>query len=235
MLNFLKKRSSQLEIMDDFLCNGKVVDQTLRELHAINTYLGGNQISITAFQKLIKDKKHENYSLVDLGCGGGDTLILFSNWAKKNNVHLKLVGVDANKYITDYASQNCSSVSNISIISENIFSEKFNSEHFDVAHASLFLHHFTDAEIISLLRQLMDQVKIGIIINDLHRHPISYYFTKWILTRWSKSEMVKFDSVVSVARSFTRKELESYLQTAGINNYSLKWKWAFRWELIIRK
>ncbi len=235
MLKSLTSRSDQLEIMDDFECHGQVVDQTLRELHKINTYLGGNQISIHAVSRLVTEKPQENYSIVDLGCGGGDTLKLFAQWGRKNNTSLDLMGIDANPYITDYAKNNCSDYSNIGFAAEDIFSEDFKKRRFDIAHCSLFLHHFSDDEIANLFKQLLDQVNIGIVINDLHRHPISYYFTKWLLTAWSNSKMVKYDSVVSVAKSFKRKELESYLQKAGIKNYSLKWKWAFRWELVIKK
>lgn len=233
MFEFLKRRSDQLEIMDDFECDGEVVDQTLRELHAINTNLGGNQISLNALKSIIKNHPKEQFTVVDLGCGGGDTMIMMSKWAKGNRVDLKLIGIDANTYITNYAQKNCSAYESIELSAEDIFSDEFKKRQFDIAHMSLFLHHFKDEEIIAFLQQLKKQVSKGIIINDLHRHPISYYFTKWILTRWSKSEMVKFDSVVSVARSFTRKELEGYLQAAGITNYSIRWKWAFRWEVLI--
>ena len=47
--------------------------------------------------------------------------------------------------------------------------------------------------------------------------------------------MVKNDAKLSVARGFRRQELKEILQAAGITNYTLKWRWAFRWELIILK
>lgn len=221
--------------MDDFTCNGQVVDQTLKELHLINNYLGGNNISINGIYKCIKSKPKDKYSIMDLGCGGGDTLILFTKWAKKKKLSLKLVGVDANKYITSYAKRNTSKSTNIDYLTEDIFSNSFKNRTFDIAHGSLFFHHFDDQNIVLLLSQLYNQVTTGIVINDLHRHPISYYFTKWVITLWSNSAMVKYDSVLSVARSFTRTELEEYLSKAGIKNYSLKWRWAFRWKLVIYK
>ena len=79
------------------------------------------------------------------------------------------------------------------------------------------------------------QVRVGIVVNDLHRHLVSYYFTKWIIRSLSKSEMVRYDSVVSVARSFKRKELIDILSQAGIHHYQLTWRWAYRWELVIFK
>jgi hypothetical protein len=45
--------------------------------------------------------------------------------------------------------------------------------------------------------------------------------------------MVKHDGPLSVLRGFKKSELIGVLQKAGIESYSLKWKWAFRWQLII--
>jgi hypothetical protein len=47
--------------------------------------------------------------------------------------------------------------------------------------------------------------------------------------------MVKHDSKLSVLRSFTRKELQTLLAQMGIKKYSIKWMWAFRWQVIIYK
>ncbi|MEO9803287.1 MAG: methyltransferase domain-containing protein [Reichenbachiella sp.] len=235
MLSFLNQRSLKEEIMDDFFCQGEVVDQTLHEIHQINTYLGGDQLSLNGVKKLIAKGPQEKYSLVDLGCGGGDTLKLFARWGKKHKHNLQLTGIDANEYIIDYAKKNCRKYSNVNLISDNILSDTFRNQKYDIAHASLFLHHLQEEEIIELLRQLIGQVDVGIVINDLHRHWVSYLFTKHLITRWSKSEMVKYDSVLSVERSFVREELERYLNLAGIVNYALSWRWAYRWELIIWK
>jgi len=235
VFDFLKNRSQEEEIMDDFNCDGQVVDQTLKELHLINTYLGGNKISIDGIHKLIKKKSCDKYSIIDLGCGGGDTLLLFDKWAQNKSLDLKLTGVDANEYIISYARENTLKTDRVVYLNEDIFSQEFKNRSFDIAHGSLFFHHFDKDSIVTLLSQLYTQVNIGIVINDLHRHPVSYYFTKWVLTLWSSSEMVKYDSVLSVARSFTRKELKAYLSQAGVNNYTLKWRWAFRWELVIWK
>ena len=45
--------------------------------------------------------------------------------------------------------------------------------------------------------------------------------------------MVKFDAPLSVLRGFSRNEWIEILNQAGIVNYSLKWKWAFRWQIVV--
>jgi hypothetical protein len=43
---------------------------------------------------------------------------------------------------------------------------------------------------------------------------------------------VKHDAPLSVARGFTKKEWLQFFNIAGISNYSIEWKWAFRWLII---
>lgn len=229
----LSKRSYEKELMDDFSSEGEVINQTLRELENVNLYLGGNNISINSIQRITSKDKSQLYSIADLGCGGGYTLMHIAKWAKKHDTKVDLTGIDANTNIINFAQNNTVDFNNIDYLSEDIFSTSFQTKKFDIIHCSLFTHHFTDEELIELLKTWKKQAKKAIIINDLHRHTISYYFTKWIIGTLSNSEMVKYDSVVSIKRSFKRKELLSILNSAGIINFKLSWKWAFRWKLII--
>lgn len=230
----LSTRSYDAELMDDFSSEGDVIDQTLKELENVNVYLGGNGLSIKALKRLIFENKQVEYTIADLGCGGGYSMMHMADWAKKSGTKIQLTGVDANPNIITFAEKNSAHYKNISYQSKDIFSAYFQNQQFDIIHCSLFTHHFTDDELIDLLKIWSKQGNIAIIINDLHRHTISYYFTKWIIRALSKSEMVRYDSVLSIKRSFKRKELMSILEKAGIINYTLKWKWAFRWELIIK-
>jgi hypothetical protein len=75
---------------------------------------------------------------------------------------------------------------------------------------------------------------VGIVVNDLHRHWLAYHAIKILTRLFSKSAMVKYDAPLSVLRGFTRGELADILKKAGIVQYTLKWKWAFRWQIIIR-
>lgn len=74
----------------------------------------------------------------------------------------------------------------------------------------------------------------GFFINDLQRHPLAYYSIKWITSLFSKSYLVKNDAPLSVARGFTKKEWIEIFRSAGISNFSIKWKWAFRYLITCR-
>jgi 2-polyprenyl-3-methyl-5-hydroxy-6-metoxy-1,4-benzoquinol methylase len=229
-------RSTGIEIMDDLDCRGEVVDQTLRELDFINHWLGGNAVTLNGLQSVWKTiPKAQKTSIVDLGCGSGEMLRLIAKRTTKSGRQVDLIGLDANPNITLYAQTHSCGFENIKIETVNIFSEGFRQRKFDIVLATLFLHHFTEEELIGILASLKNQVRYGIIINDIHRHPLAFYSIKLLTMLFSKSAMVKFDAPLSVLRAFKKTELINILHRAGIAHYQLKWKWAFRWQLIIRR
>lgn len=229
MIN-LSARSKEEELMDDLGCTGEVVHQTLRELHTINTLLGGNAISIHAFKKLVKDK--DDLTLVDVGCGGGDILMVLAKWCRKKKKKVKFIGIDANASIITYAKENCQQFPEISFKAVNIFSKEFKAMDFDLLHCCLFTHHFGDTDLVTLFAHFHQKARVGVIINDLHRHPLAYFSIKYLTHFFSQSAMVRYDAALSVARGFKKKEIVGILKKAGINDFQLSWKWAFRWKII---
>ena len=228
------KRSTNLELMDDLACSGAVVEQTLRELEIINRTLGGNAITVQGVMSLIGGES-QPISIVDLGCGGGDMLLLLHRKFEKRKVQFTFKGIDANRHIVAYASRHCAHDPSVSFVAMDILSNEFRQLNFDIALATLFFHHFTDDQLVHVLRNLNSQVKFGMVINDLHRHPLAYYSIKLLVKFFSKSAMVKYDAPLSVLRGFSKMELEEILNRAGIENYTIKWKWAFRWQVVVNK
>lgn len=228
-----KQRSTEKELMDDLECSGEELNQTLRELKTINRWLGGNHVTTLGIQRLINQKPQERYQLVDIGCGGGDMLRVISDWAEKQGLPIDLEGVDANPNTIELAKTRLSDKPSIVLSTQNVFDEDFQKEKASIISCTLFTHHFTDEELVTLLRAFQEKVSLGIVINDLHRHPLAYHSIRLLTRIFSKSNMVKNDAPLSVLRSFSREDWKRILGKAGIQNYSLRWFWAFRWQLLI--
>jgi SAM-dependent methyltransferase len=227
-------RSEALEIMDDLDCAGDVVDQTLRELEFINTWLGGNAVTIEALKKILKDHdRSKPFVIADLGCGGGDMLRLIYHWAARNSIAVKLIGIDANPNIIRFAQQNIKDLPTIEFLALDIFSDDFRNMKFDVVIGTLFYHHFSNTQLSCFFHQLRKQCNIGFIVNDIHRHPLAYYSIRLLTKLFSKSAMVKYDAPLSVLRAFTKKELIEVLRDSA-TSFTIGWRWAFRWQVIAR-
>jgi 2-polyprenyl-3-methyl-5-hydroxy-6-metoxy-1,4-benzoquinol methylase len=225
-----KQRSTQEEMMDDFSLPHEIIDPIMDELEVVNKILGGYAVFFDAFQKIgLKD----GMIISDWGCGGGDSLRVIAKWARKRNLKIKFIGVDATASSIEYAKQKSVDFPEISYILADVMSDQLLPNQFDIVISSLFTHHFVDTDWIHLIQKMSSCASQHVIINDLHRHWFAYYSIGILTSLFSKSDMVKHDSKVSVLRSFKRIELENLLQHGKIKHFTIQWMWAFRWQVCI--
>ena len=227
-------RASGPELMDDLTLANEALRQNLDELETINTWLGGYRPVLDALRRLRpRFPVGRPLRVADLGSGGGDTLRHVARWTRRHRVSAQHTGIDANAFMLEYAAAKSREYPEISFRQFDIFSPEFQTEPFDVLTCSLFCHHFSDEELVSLLRQWQRQAGLAVVVNDLHRHPLAYYSIKWLTRLLGGSYLVRHDAPLSVARAFRRADWERLLAQAGIKHYELRWHWAFRWQLII--
>ncbi len=225
-------RTDEQEIMDDFSLTGHVLDNTLDTLAKINKWLGGNAVVLSGLKTMLKHQSKENtITIVDLGCGGGDMLRLIADYGRKHGYFFKLIGIDANSYTIAHAKQRSQKYSEISFLTQNIFSEDYKKMSCDIVIATLFLHHFKENDIVSFLQIALKQSRIGILINDLHRHRLAYYLFK-LITLGVTNKMIKQDGITSILRGFKRKDLINISKKMKVTSH-ITWRWAFRFQCII--
>ena len=228
-------RSTKEEIMDDLSMEGEMLRKTLDQIAAINKRLGGNQATIDGVNTLLKrELKDAVITIVDLGCGNGDMLRAVADFGRKNNFIFKLTGADANEYTVNYARKLSATYPEINYLKIDVLSVAFSTLKFDIAIATLFLHHFKNEEIESLLSGLIKQTTKGIVINDLHRCKKAYYLFKMI-SIFIKNPMVRNDGAVSVLRGFKKTELMEISKKIANTVNTISWQWAFRYQWIIKK
>lgn len=236
----LSYRSNEKELIDDLELNNDALRQNLEELALINKYLGGNQVTVSGLTKLLSDStifiagnEKLKITIADLGCGGGDMLMVMADWARKKGINGQFIGIDANDFMIDFGIERTAQYSNINYLHQDIYTEEFKEKSFDIVTMTLFCHHFSDEHLITIFKQLRKQTRIGIVINDIHRHWFAYHSIAWITKFFLKSYLVKNDAKLSVWRAFIREDFEKIIQKSGFTKYSIRWKWAFRWEVVL--
>jgi len=77
----------------------------------------------------------------------------------------------------------------------------------------------------------------GWFINDLHRHPLPYYFVKTVFHLLPLSRMMRSDGPISISRAFVAADWRRLLAEAGIPRArtSVKWYFPFRYVVACRK
>ena len=232
-----KQRSSEQEIMDDLEMEGEELATTLRQIAMVNRWLGGSEVALQGLKKLLKNipKTEQPIRILDIGCGGGEILRLIADWGRKTGRKLELIGMDANLFTINYAAAESKAYPEICFEQVNVFAEEFANLQFDVAICSLFMHHFTNEEIIQLLKIMKPAAKIGLIINDLERSALAHFLFNGVTAILGASKMVRYDGKLSIKRGFIKKDWQELLTAVPVDKYSIQWKWAFRHQIIIPK
>lgn len=226
------QRSTLLEIMDEPDIPREDIRVALLEIEAINVRLGGYGVVTGALDKL--DITQEPITILDIGCGSGDMLRKIAEWSKRKNKKVRLTGIDLNADTIEFARERSGGY-DITFKTQDVFDDAMMNEPVDVTTASLFCHHFEKKPLVEVLKRMHALAKKAVVINDLHRHWFAYYAIGVLTYVFAKSRLVRYDAKLSVARAFTRKDWEETLAAAGVTNYTLQWRWAWRWQLIIRK
>jgi 2-polyprenyl-3-methyl-5-hydroxy-6-metoxy-1,4-benzoquinol methylase len=224
-----KERSKKKELLDADFIPEQDLYQNLRELDVINALLGGYKMTFDALKKVLK--KDTQYTIVDIGCGGGDTLKRIYNWNKNQKFNLNLFGIDLKQTCVNYAF-NVNPNSQLNFICDDYKNIYKHLSKVDVIHACLFCHHLSNEEIVQLIK-FAQKNKSTLIINDLERNAFAHYSIKLLTKLFSKSYLVKNDAPLSVLRGFKKTEWKDIIQQSGAKNFSVKYKWAFRHQVII--
>lgn len=223
------------EWMDDPSASAADIQSALHDLRRINGLLGGYRATFTALRPLFR--KHGSFHLLDVGTGSGDYLAHVLRWGRQRQTHVEAVGIDRSPatvgfgraWLDTHLSTSFRPHARIDV--GNALALPYDDNAFDVAHAALVLHHFHGPEAVQLLREMDRVSRVGIVINDLHRHPLAYAGI-WVLSRLLRlAPMVQHDGPISVRRGFDRSDLQALARAAGLEAPNIRWHWAFRWIL----
>ncbi|QMW01971.1 methyltransferase domain-containing protein [Spirosoma foliorum] len=229
------QRTAKEEIMDDFALTGHELSDALDKIALINQWLGGNKITLDGLKKLTKDwPKGKPLSIIDIGCGNGDMCRAVADFAHKEGLNVTILGIDANAYTINHAQTLSQSYPDITYAVLNIFDSDFADLNYDIAVCTLTLHHFADQEIVSLMTLLTNKAKLGIVINDLQRSALAYRLFQLICFVFQLNDMSREDGLTSILRGFKRQDLEKFSKQLYLREYRITWKWAFRYQWIIK-
>ncbi|HTQ28987.1 MAG TPA: methyltransferase domain-containing protein [Puia sp.] len=223
-------RSYQAELLDAENIPFDDIAQNMKELETINHYLGGHKVTVAGFRELAAGLS--SVSVCEIGCGGGDNLRVLQSWCQEKRIAFQALGIDINPDCIRVAEAS-NHAPGIRFMVADYRSVTLETEKPDILFSSLFCHHFPGHELVPMLHWMRANSRVGFFINDLHRHALAYYSIRLLTAGFSKSYLVKNDAPLSVRRGFSKTDWLQLLHSAGIREFSLRWKWAFRWLITV--
>lgn len=209
------------------------VRAALRYIHFTNRLLGGYRLLRDGLQRLISaqpEKRH--WRILDLGCGDGQVLQVMARWAERKGYTVEWTGLDIDKTAIAAARQE-PELAFARFVDADAADPGLDYSQYDIVTGTLFLHHLTSDE-IKVLFERWKSAGTQVLINDLQRSRWAWWLFRIFATITAAPRMARHDGALSVRRAFRRAELESLAGEAGFSKFSLEWKWAFRYQLILR-
>lgn len=196
-------------------CSYEDFRDCLRDLQRVNTVTLARRATLQWLRQLPRGSAPLH--IVDVGCGGGDTLRHIERAAKRWDVTVRLTGIDLNPHAARAAREFTPPGSAITWVTGDAFSYQPNVPT-DVVLSSLFTHHLPDAEIVRFLSWMTETARVGWFINDLHREAMPYRAFGMLarLMRWHR--FVQHDGPVSIRRAFRPADWQRYLGEAGLGS-----------------
>ena len=228
------KRSYQKEMMDLVGNSPELLADDLRNLRMLNRYLSGSRSVKLALQRALGREPLKHVSVLDVGTGSADIPAAIFAWAKRRDLAAKIVGVEAESTTARIAAVRNKPLTGIKIVQGDAAAPPFSPGSFDFVVASQFLHHFSEAKIVDLLRQWAPLARRGIIISDLLRHPVAYHGIRLLTRLTTRNLMTLIDAPLSVHRAFTFNEWRELLRQADIGPVDMFSVFPFRMAAAVR-
>ena len=218
MFNQFRQRSLELEHLDKGDYTAEEYEGCIIELQRVNRWLGDASALRDSLLSKIESLKLRDFSVLDVGAGSGELLQVVAEWARKRGREARLTGVELNERSAEAIAARASTFPEITAVRGNALNLPFADSQFDYALCSLFTHHFKNAEVIGILRELSRVSTRGIFVIDLHRHPVAYFFYTTIGRLFLHNRLIREDGALSILRSFTPDELLDLGRRAGLDN-----------------
>jgi SAM-dependent methyltransferase len=162
--------------------------------------------------------------ILDCGSGYGDMLRRIARWAKAKNLDVRLQGLDRNPW-SARAAERAPGSQGIQYLTEDLFAHEGGA---DIVISSLFTHHLDDASLVRFLEWQEANARIGWFVNDLQRHPFSYYGFALLARVMLWHRFVVHDGPVSIRRAFVARDWQALLADAGVRHARIEPWFPFR-------
>lgn len=196
------------EILDDPHVDPRIALRSMKDVERANNLFGGRRAALTELRPVL-EKLHGRATLLDVGTGRGDIAWAARREAKTMGLDLETYGLDSSLPLLSHP--HCKTQI---VIRGDALALPLGNSCVDVVLASQILHHFTEPDSITVIRELNRVALSRVVISDLRRSFVA------AAGLWLGSFPLRFDpvsrhdGVVSVMRGFLAFELADLVEKA---------------------
>jgi ubiquinone/menaquinone biosynthesis C-methylase UbiE len=218
----MRRLAGVAELLDGPLDDPRTLRGNLRDLRRANRFTGGVDLSRRAIEALAPGATA--VTVLDVGTGEADIPLALLVHARKRRRALAFTAVDSRPEVVEAARANRPDLDHVSGLELDVADGRalpYADASYDVAHASLVLHHLEPSEAVAFLSELARVSRLGVVVNDLSRRPITL-IGAWLLSRiFTRNRYSRRDAPLSARRAYTLSEAIGLLAEAGLRPISV--------------
>jgi SAM-dependent methyltransferase len=228
----LKTRAGSLELMDDLSIGGHELLEALVQLRWINRLLGSGWPTLEGVAHLWRQAgRPSRLMLLDVGAGSGDVNRLLLRWARWRQIDMQITLLDIHPQTCEVAAHYYRDEPRIQVQQGDLLEVPLQCA--DIVTASLFVHHFPSAQMPDVLRAMARAARLGVVINDLHRHWLAWASIRVLTGLISRNRMIRHDAPMSVRRGFRATDFAQWQALPGLEGLRYRWRPLFRYLVML--
>ncbi len=204
------ERSTERELLDAEDLDPRELRTNLREMAMLNRLPGGIGASLAGIRWASRGIATPR--LLDVGTGSGD----LPQRLHRDLPHARVTAVDAHADVLAIARRNLARTSVVTIVQADARGLPFADGAFDVAHASLLLHHLDAEPAVAALAEMRRVAVHGVVVNDLRRGLVAVAVSTLTVLALSRGHYTRHDGPMSARRAYTLPELDRLAAQAGM-------------------
>jgi len=195
-----RERSIQPERLDH--ASPQETSESLLDLERINRYFGGYAVLRTVAAELVRPQ--DSFSLLDVGSASGDM-----------GAELRRRYPRAEVTSLDKRDLHLANAAPPKLVGD-AFQLPFGPRSFDFVFSSLFLHHFSNDQVVDLFESFKNVARRAVLAIDLERGPLAYHFLSTSRWLFGWRPITVSDGQISVNAGFKQQELLALAMRAGL-------------------
>jgi 2-polyprenyl-3-methyl-5-hydroxy-6-metoxy-1,4-benzoquinol methylase len=205
-----------LEMMDRPQPVSAELERDLERIRQLNRWFGSYRLILGFMRRWIKP--NAQMRIIDLATGSGDIPRLIADYAREIDAHIKIDALDRQAATLEIARKLSGSYPEISYRQANVL-EWHSGETYDVVLCTLALHHFSDADAVTVLRRCSELSQRFVLVSDLRRGLLlsaGVYLLTMLIFR---EPMTRYDARLSAVRAFSFSEMRDLARRAHWVNF----------------
>ena len=220
------------ELLDAGNMPDEDVRRNLLDLRRINRLFGSRRLLLEVLEKQVFRHKLTGFRVLDIASGSCDLPFAILEWAKQQGLEAQVFALEYwHRYLALFRDE-LATYPNLHPFSADVFHAPVPDQAFDFVTCSHFFHHLPEDRAGELLRMMNRWARYAVIVSDLERHTVPYYFFRLFNPIFTTCAMSRIDGLVSFEQAFRKEELKQTADRAGLHNCTVERRWPYRLLLV---